>query len=393
MVKKCSCIHGVRTIFAKNNSNNFKLRFDIPMDGCFLKKLVAIVFLIFPIFVAQAQVSITSEQNLPIVGDKLYLHAVDGVYGGSNGVNVLWDFSDCEIHDKTTVKRYATDSLGYRSIEPGMRKFYFTSGDTLFLRAYHSSMESLQYAHPQVVMIYPFSYGDSISCPFSGKGTFYETYKLSHDGTKKVMADAIGNILLPENRMLRDVLRVHSLSLVNKWQEGLDPNLVDTAKAKQEVIEEYFWFVKGCRYPVFEYHIGTSYSDGVQVASESAGYCFLPDSVMSMTVPLVGETALNHKKLDSSSGTSGNGKVENLIDYTMSQSDGVLRLSYSTKTDATVTFVIASTMGMVYQSKTCNSTPGVEHQVVFNCSGYKTGGYIVYINVNGVVTSEKFQIK
>lgn len=362
------------------------------MNGCFFKKLVAIVCLIFPLAVAQAQVSITSEQNLPIVGDKIYLHAVDGVYGGPNGVNVLWDFSDCEIHDETIVKRYSPDSLGYRSVEPSMRNFYFTSGDTLFLRAYLSTMESLTYACPQVAMIYPFSYGDSISCPFSGNGIFCGAYKLSRDGIKQVMADAIGSILLPENRMLKNVLRVHSLSHVNRWLEGLEPNLVDSARTRQEIIEEYFWFAKGCRYPVFEYRIGTSYSDGVQVASESAGYCFLPDSVMNMTVPFVGGNGMNNL-LGPSSATGNNGKRESQIDYSISQSDGILRLSYATKSDATVTFVIANIMGMVYQSQSYNSVSGVENQVVFNCSGYKTGSYIVYVNVDGVVTSEKFQIK
>ena len=100
--------------------------------------------------------------------------------------------------------------------------------------------------------------------------------------------------------MLKNVLRVHSVTFNNKWLEGLESNLVDSATSKLEVNDEYYWFAKECRYPVFEYHI---------------------------------------------------------------------------------------------QNKSFTCKPNEEHDITFNCMGYAPGIYVIYINVNGIATCEKFRIK
>ena len=50
-------------------------------------------------------------------------------------------------------------------------------------------------------------------------------------------------------------------------------------------------------------------------------------------------------------------------------------------------------MGVIYQNKTLHCGCGDIGELIFECNGYQSGSYILYVNVNGKVKSEKFQIK
>ncbi len=362
---------------------------------CFFSKRVLLCiyfYLLFHQFVL-AQITLLEQVNKPVIGDRIDRHIVTGLYSGDRGDNVLWDFSDAIISDDIFPIRFSFDSIGFKSVEFGIRNYYLQRDDTMLIHAYQSSLEYMYYTQPPIFITYPFCYGDSIASSFSGKGNYCNTYNLSHTGMRIVMADAKGNILLPDQRVLTDVLRVHTFTLNNILLEGLESNLIDSAKAKQELIENYSWYVRGCRYPVFEYSIKTSYNKETQVASTYSSYCYLPDSVIDKSMSF--EEALHKGISDIKSSTYANNHGEKMlpIDYHMLQSDNTIQLSYSTTTNAMVTFIIASNMGMIYQNKSFHCEGGETYETTFNCNGYRPGGYILYINVNGIVSSEKFQVK
>ena len=50
-------------------------------------------------------------------------------------------------------------------------------------------------------------------------------------------------------------------------------------------------------------------------------------------------------------------------------------------------------MGVVYQNKTYSCKADEKHNASFNCNGYPSGEYILYVNINGIVKSEKFHLK
>lgn len=342
------------------------------MADKFFKCTAFIVMLLLP-FLAIAQVTLSQESNKPIVGDKVERHKVTGLCCGAQGDGVLWDFSCCDFLEDTSPISIFSDSLGFVSSEMGNQNFYILSGDSILKRASRSRLETMNYQKPQIVMTYPFCYGDSISSAFYGKGKFCDLYQLSHFGIKTIIADARGCILLPNNKILRDVLRIHSVISNNILLEGMDSNLVDTATAKQEVTEEYFWYIEGCRYPVFEYQISTSYGNGLQVGSQSESYCCLPSTFIENAAPL-DEAILP-------------------VDYQILQKGNCVQVSCSTSMDATIRLLIASTMGVIYQSKTYSCKTGENYTAIFDCTGYPSGGYILYVSVNGIVKNEKFQLK
>ncbi|UKK72564.1 hypothetical protein L6467_01545 [Segatella bryantii] len=354
-------------------------------------RLLLLVFLMQFYQNSKAQLVLTESTNKQIAGDKVVYNLVEDIFHGAMGEDVVWDFSNCNILDNTYPIYFKSDSIGIKSIEPGLQKYHIQVGDTLFMRAYRTSLETMNYTLPIISMCYPFSYGDSITSQFTGKGKYCESYDKSQHGTKMIVGDAKGRIILPNNSVLNDVLRVHSVTYSDVALEGLEPNLVDTAKTKQVLIDKYDWYVKGYRYPVFEYRISTSYNDGLQVASKTESYCSLPDSVMQLakSIDEKGQHCEEYFKVANDSLIQD----EFPMIYQKALVDNMLSLAYKTTIKATVTFVVASTTGIIYQNKTCNCEAGEMYETSFNCNGYKPGGYILYINVNGKISSEKFQVK
>lgn len=332
-----------------------------------------IICLAFYQYGSFAQSIITEQQNKPIVGDYLERQVIEGIYCGDKGEKVSWDFSNSIIRDEISPMRIFSDSLGFRSSELGIKNFYIQSGDSILKRAYHSKLIKMNYQKPLIVLTYPFNYGDSITSSFCGVGTYCDTYRLSHNGTRTIIADAKGSIILPDNKIIKDVLRVHTVTSNNILMEGMDANLVDSATTKQEITEDYLWYAKGCRYPILEFHISMSYGNGKKIGAQSIAYCYLPENFMENVISLK-ETYIP-------------------MDYKVSQTGSFIQLSYSTKIDATINFVVANTMGINYQNKTYSCKAGEQYNASFNCYGYPCGEYILYFNVNGIVKSEKFQLK
>ena len=57
--------------------------------------------------------------------------------------------------------------------------------------------------------------------------------------------------------------------------------------------------------------------------------------------------------------------------------------------EATITTIVANQMGMVYMSRQWTQEAGQGYSTQIDCNGLRSGIYILYINVNGKVYSEK----
>ena len=57
-----------------------------------------------------------------------------------------------------------------------------------------------------------------------------------------------------------------------------------------------------------------------------------------------------------------------------------------------VTVLVADIMGMLYERREETHVAGEGYSLDIDCSRLRRGQYILYINVNGEVTSEKFNI-
>lgn len=359
------------------------------MDNLLLRLTNLCIYIIVCIYTTFAQTALSESQNKPIVGDRIERHIVQGLSYDSSGDSVFWDFSNCRIMDDIVPITFATDTVGFKSFEPGIKNYYFQNEEKVLLRSSKSQYTNINYTTPLLVMKYPLNYGDSISSPFAGNGSFCKSYNISHNGTRTILADAKGDIAIPGNMVLRDVLRIHSITYNNVLLEGLEPNLQDTATAKQEIEDMYHWYIKNCRYPIFEYRKNSSYNNGILIGSQVESYCHLPDSVINNSITYE-DFVFNG---DSNASNEIGEKAESPIDYTISQIRNSINLSFQTTTNTTVIFIVTNSQGIVFQNKTIHCEKGERYSTVFNCNGYKLGEYVLYINTNGIVNSEKIQIK
>ena len=64
-------------------------------------------------------------------------------------------------------------------------------------------------------------------------------------------------------------------------------------------------------------------------------------------------------------------------------------MAYDLDEDATITTIVANHMGMLCVSRQWTQNAGQGYSTQIDCNGLLPGVYILYINVNGKVYSEK----
>ena len=83
--------------------------------------------------------------------------------GGLKGQNVLWDFSNWKLINQNYTSKYF--DTGLNSISKYEHRTFYNyklNNDTLFLCGYRNSTTNVSYLLPEVSLVYPFGYGDSI---------------------------------------------------------------------------------------------------------------------------------------------------------------------------------------------------------------------------------------
>lgn len=332
----------------------------------------------------------TFDKHHPLDKDYIERLAVEGIAVGESGNNVVWNFSGIEICADTFPQQYVLTAEGYRCKERGKTSTYhLDEEETVYREAYRTNLENIEFEQPQIFMTYPLSYGDSISAPFSGKGLYCGKYPLSIVGERKIKADAYGKILLPDNVILDNVLRLHCTTLSTIHLSGKDLQGTHDAESKQEIKEEYFWMIKDSRYPIFEYVVSSSYHNGKYIASRSDAYCLSPTFFMN------NPSAINDSVFGMRKGENGDSFGANCIpiEYAVTQNDNVVKVQYKPLADIDIIFLISSTTGILSQQYQCKGVAEEEAEITFDCRGYRPGSYILYINAGGQIFSTTFNIE
>lgn len=331
------------------------------------------------------EVRITSDSHYLVYGDYIERLSVEGLNIGCAGHNVTWDFSNIEIVADTFPQHYVISDNGFRCKERGMTSSYRIDNDSLMLYAYSSNLENLVFELPQLTMIYPFSYGDSVCAPFSAKGKYCGKYAMSIDGSRQIKVDAYGKIFLANDMILKDVLRLHTTTTQNILLDGKEISGTNKAKSKQEITEEYSWYIADYRYPIFEYTISSTFHEGKLVATKNYTLCNFPSTIS--------EQLYNRKDITDGYMEEGNNDDILPIAYEMTQTGNHIKVRYTTSADIDILFIIANTNGILCRQEQARGLTGKYTEISFDCTGYRPGSYIMYINVGGKVLSETFYIK
>lgn len=328
-----------------------------------------------------------------LIGTELHGQAVDSLQKsriryfspGNGGQNKVWDFSEKLSSKGSAQVMFLTDSTGVLTVvETGKISYYRTTPDTLILFASESPLEKREYAVEKVSKRFPLEYGDSIGGYFRCEGMYCGNHPFREVGTTTVKVDAIGSIVLAENDTIRDVRRVHTIDTYAICMD-IDSAALDTAKVTQIIDERYEWYLPQSQYPIIEDVSSTSYYNMDVLGTTKHAYCNLPADQVSAYI-----TEDDDSTDDEQEGFSDQGSPSpDIIHYTIETYGKVVNMTYSLDEDASITTIVASHTGMLCKSRQWTQSAGEGYSVRIDCNGLHPGIYILYINVNGKIYSEK----
>ena len=330
---------------------------------------------------------------LLLMGANVYGQAIDSLQKsqiryfspGKGGKQKVWDFTDKLKSKQSLQVTFMTDSTGVMSVnEPGSINYYRCTSDSLVLIDSESPLEKRDYVVNKFSKKFPLVYGDSVSMPFRCEGMYCGDHPFREAGVTTVKVDGEGSMVLAENDTLRNVRRVHTIDVYFVSMDR-DSAALDTARLTQVIDERYEWYLADARYPIIEDVTSTTYYNMNVVGTTKYAYCNLPDHLAAAYITLDEEP-----DGDEQEGFADEGRqTADIIHYQVETQGRNIVISYGLDDDATIQTIVANHMGMLCSSRQWTQPAGQGYMSQIDCTGLPSGMYILYINVNGKVYSEK----
>jgi hypothetical protein len=346
--------------------------------------LLQTLLLLFGITTAYGQVNLSEMPNES--ADSLQKSKIRYFSPGKGGKDRVWDFSRKLGSKESSQVMFYKDSTGVISVvEPGKILYYRTTPDTLIQLASESPLEKRDYIRKKLSKRFPLEYGDSISKRFRCEGMYCGNHPFREVGTTTVKVDAKGSIVLAENDTIRNVRRVHTIDSYSICMD-IDSAALDTAKLTQVIDERYEWYLTDSQYPIIEDVMSTSYYNMDVVGTTKYALCNLPDN-------LTADYVTQEEEFDDEEEQEGFGdgglSTADIIHYQVETQGKNIIITYDLDEDATIQTIVANHMGMLCQSRQWTQSAGQCYSRQIDCTGLRSGMYILYINVNVRVYSEK----
>lgn len=345
--------------------------------------ILLILLLLFWTTTAYGQVNLSDMS--PASTDSLHKCKIRYISPGTGGKNRVWDFSKKLGSKGSSQVKFMKDSNGVVSVfKPSRILYYRTSLDTLFLIGSESQLEKREYVQEKISKKFPLEYGDSLSRHFRCKGMYCGDHPFREEGITTVRVDAEGSLVLAENDTVRNVRRVHTIDSYSICMD-LDSAALDTAKLTQVIDERYEWYLPESQYPILEDFTSTTYCDMEAIGTTKHAYCNLPENQETYYI-----TPGDENETEEEEGSSSDEQqIPEIIHYRIEIQGKVIKIKYDLDEDATITTIVANHKGMLCLSKQWTQDAGLECFVQIDCDSLRPGVYILYINVNGKVYSEK----
>lgn len=195
---------------------------------------------------AVAQTTITFQDHSYQENAHYVYHLVESANSGGEGENQIWDFSKLSVLEvmdgEMNVEKYAVRNDLFPTgniciVEFGNRFVFESSEKELVQLGYVSKNEKIvvEYLKPMVKLKFPLYYSDSFSGQVELK---YQKTGVFKSGTYLVKADAYGTVVLPNQTILNNALRVKSVTSYNEINGG------------SQMQTSYRWYVQNERVPV-----------------------------------------------------------------------------------------------------------------------------------------------
>lgn len=333
---------------------------------------------------AAAQDTLTTAHGLR-GGDRVVRQVIANILPGRGGEHVVWDFRGAQVLGEEEVV-YEGDSLVTGTSRKNIHK-YLVNGDGTWLTGWENILERMDYRKPLRLARYPMAYGDSLSCTFTGRGRYCDLYDIDVCGTHFAEVDACGMMVVGDDDTLRHVLRLHSVRL-QSMAIDTPPEQLDSALALRQQVEERFaWYARGYRYPIMELFSRASYYKLALVSTYQKAYLCLPDVQRLAFSDSLNESIAQQDSIDA---------LQPRMDtfhYTISLSGSEVLIDFDLDCQSQLTFILSDIRGMLYRKKAFWQQEGTGYQARIDCYGLPSGEYILYMNANGQIYSEKIRLQ
>ena len=230
--------------------------------------------LLFTAGIAAVQVlsaiELTADSNRLEAGEAFVKMLVEYQEPGRAGTKCRWDFRGMQILSEELPVEYFIPDSSHMDIlcgREGRNRYYYRQGsDSLWCVGHENATFYIDYARPELLLRYPFAYGDSLTSRFEGAGRYGQRIPLFVGGTTTVTADAEGELRLP-GETFGNALRVHTARRYVRICEDSLSVSVDT----------YAWYVPQNRYPVFESETSTLHGTQADTILSAVSFYYPPD--------------------------------------------------------------------------------------------------------------------
>ena len=307
---------------------------------------------------------------------------------GNSGLKKVWNLSgklSSNRSDKVLITKDSTDIVSVSM--PSCILYYHTAPDSIVLIGSESALKERKYVRRKPLKVFPLKYNDSIKDSFICEGMYCGNHPFRETGTTFVKVDAVGSIVLTENDTIQNVKRVHT---IDTYSVCMDINVaaLDIAELTQVIDERYEWYLPESQYPIIEDVTSTTYLNMDAIGTTRYAYCNLPEDKVAYYI-----TPEEENTTDEIDNSFDEEMAEpDIIHYNMETKGGIVSITYDLDADATIGTIVASHMGMTYRHKEWTQKAGQGYSAQIDCNGLRKGTYILYINVNGKVYSEKITI-
>ena len=388
-----------------------------------MKQISIIIALALLCTIANAQ-NITGSHQVR-ANDEVKKQQVEYAAVDSTGQGMVWDLSEVEFTKWEPTANYTVEDSRKGIVigtERNTRYYYDSKPGALVLTGFENNLLKVDYDQPEVQLRMPLVYGDRYEGQFHGTSAYCEKVFSRTFGTYSVVVDGTGSMLLPSGDTLRHVSRVHNTKLTSArffpevQRERMLKTFVDSIKfpvdsirlgvVKDTLVVEtntYRWYATGYRYPVLEV-ILTGYKDEKPWATE-AYYC-APEEQQRLEDP-ENEEARKLLASNGSNGSNGSGadngnssrdgksqyELDDILqDLSISVSGSTITVDYTLLQKATVTALLCDISGVVHRQQSQTGLMGDACQMTILCDGLHHGQYVLYLNVNGKVTSQTISL-
>jgi len=335
-----------------------------------MKTSFTILFWALGVISLFAQHSLQSKYNMFRPGDKIFKQQMAYTPVGADGKHVLWDFSRLATVDDFYPLIYHRYDRSNPDLIAGWehRTHYFFKQDdhSILHTGYRNHSVSMAFETPEIQMVFPLHYGDTLSAPFLGNGYYNGEMPLIASGHTCIKADGLGTLITPSNDTLKNVMRIKRTRTYT--EVGVENSSMR--------METHLWYAPGYRYPIFETTKSFAIINGEEKEDLTIAFYYPPAWMETLEDPENEAIRTQHQQ--------GNELLSACL-VVPNPTDMEFSVHFELSAAANVAIKLYNPLGLPISSLPQCTLPEGQHIIQYSAAGLSTGNYLLYIQANDCI--------